>query len=160
MTTFTDSRYNTRNLIRSFAIIDAGFDACEFSMTNDPRTSSLHELNAKVGVLISLPVMETVSKAGSVKPALSIDELESLNEFIPRSSEEPPKNVLFLREALRDRLYELLLRLDHCSDEQLFSRFIIIPPDYQLCLFHLNQLVLYLASTCVENARRYAAAGT
>jgi hypothetical protein len=141
-------------------MIDEGFDFYDLQMADDLHIAPLHKLNAKLGALISLPLTERVSNGGLVKRTLSVDELQSLNEFIPRSTEEPAKNVWFLREALRDKLHDLLLRLDHCSEEQLFSRFVILPPDRELSLFHLNQLVLHLASTGVENARRYATSGT
>jgi hypothetical protein len=151
MTTFTDSRYHTRNLIQSFALIDEGFDEYLFSKRNEPRISALYELNSKVGVLMSLPLTERIQNAGSIKRALSPAELQRFSEIIPCNNEETPINLLFLREALRDRLYDLLLRLDHCSMEQLFSRYVIIPPDSELCLFHLNQLVVHMASGCVRD---------
>jgi hypothetical protein len=156
MTTFTDSRYSTRDLIRSFAKIDEGFDAYHLSMANDPRLLSLQELNGKVAVLMSLPLTERGSHADSAKRRLSVDELQILDELIPSTCEEPEKNPAFLREALRDKLYELLLRMDQCSEDQLFSRYVIIPPDRELCLFQINQLVMHLAWTCVANARGYA----
>jgi hypothetical protein len=160
MTTFTDSRYSTRDLIRSFAKIDEGFDAYHLSMANDPRLLPLQELDAKVAVLMSLPLTERGSHTDSAKRILSVDELQILDELIPyelipSTCEEPAKNPALLREALRDKLYELLLRMD-CSEDQLFSRYVIIPHDRELCLFHINQLVMHLAWTCVANARGYA----
>jgi hypothetical protein len=152
MTTITDSRHHTRELIRSFARIDECFDVSGIDASSD-HFVELSLLNNKLEFLLSFPVEETKASL-STRSKLTVSELERIDEILPVAPGHPGAGTLMLRETLRDRLYEFLLRMDHCSNEQLATRCITLPPSIRLSLMHLNQIVVHLITGCIRNLNK------
>jgi hypothetical protein len=148
MTTITDSRHHTRELIRTFARVDECFDVAD-DQGIDKRLPELNVLNNRLEFLLSFPIRENVDLEIDRK-VLTRTELARLFDALPVGHEiEFCKEIRLLREKLRDKLYEFLLRMDHCTTEQLFTRSITVPPVICLPLMHLNQLVVYAVSECI-----------
>lgn len=147
MTTFTDSQQPTREIIRSFARIDECFDAFD-GTSGRARFSPLDHLDNRLNYLLSRPVVEEarIGVANISFDALTMKQLCDLIPVTRMQSQDPA----MLRDSLRDKLYELLIRIDHCTPDQLGKRTITIAPLTQLSLLQLSQLVVFMTTECLE----------
>lgn len=146
MTTYTDSRKETRDLIRSFALVDEYLDRLSHS-DGEKFCANLARLNQQMSFLLSFPVTKDQSFNGGL---LASSALAALEASIPFAEQSATYEARQLRQTLRDNLYELLVRMDECTDEQLKERGVHVPPLTNLSLMQLNQLVRHMMARCLE----------
>jgi hypothetical protein len=152
MKPYIENRHHIRELIRSFARVDECFD-CLSPTRGNVVESEFHGLNARLGSILSFPLKEFTDVSHFGQELLTQQQVDQMARLVPIRDER--EGLEFgLRESLRDKLYELLLRMDHCTPHQLVSRGIFIPPTKHLCLVHLQQLVVYIIGASLANLER------
>ena len=149
MTPHTEHKQHIRDLIRSFARVDECFDD-EIYLREKPALS-LHTLNSKLEFLLSFPLREAGAGSSNYPGQLTQQQLIEIGSSLPSAEMPDNVNTFALRETLRDKLYEFLLRMDHCTPEQLRGRKIELPSCLQLSLIHLQQLVVFMIAECLED---------
>jgi hypothetical protein len=149
MTPIIENRKHIRELIQSFARIDECFDAAYRDRTDAKVLKRLHSLCAFLEFLLSFPLQEKMTGLNG-DMVLGRHQMERLRLLVPVSADSKEADLDYLRERLRDNLYEFLLRTDHCSREQLFTRGIHIPPIVNLSLFQVLQVVVFTMSECLK----------
>lgn len=149
MTPHIEHKVHIRDLIRSFAKVDECFDN-ELQLREKPAPT-LQRLNSKLEFLLSFPLHEAAAEANEDEGPLTLPQLQAIGNSLPADEQPERLNPFVLRETLRDKLYEFLLRMDHCTAEQLATRRIILPSRLELSLLHLQQLVVFMISECLED---------
>jgi hypothetical protein len=152
MKPYIENRHHVRELIRAFARVDECFDCL------DPRREKVVEsefdaLNKRLGSILAFPLKEFGDDSHQGRELLTQEQVNEVAQHI-LVQEDCESAEFGLREGLRDKLYEFLIRMDHCTPEQLISRGILIPPKTHLCLVHLQQLVVYLIGASLANLER------
>ena len=150
MTPHLEHKPHIRELIRSFARIDECFDD-DLHFFPRKKASKFQILNANLEFLLSFSLYECDDSTNDEMDVLTQAKLRQVVEILPGIEQSEDVNPFELRQTLRDKLYEFLLRMDHCTNEQLLSRAIVLPQQLQLSLMQLQQLVLYMISECLED---------
>ncbi len=147
MTPHTDHKPHIRDLIRSFARVDEHFDGDELFLSQ-PQHDDFHLLNWRLEYILSLPLNERSISKEEGQRILTEEELKSIRGSIDHARTDSQQS---LRETLRDKLYDCLLRMDHCDEEQLSTRGVHFPGGKKLSLFQVLQLVVFMISDTLAN---------
>lgn len=149
MTPHTDYNSPIRKLIRSFARIDECFD--DDFIAQVTGGTPFQVLNARLEYLLALPVIEVREAAMVNRKAITDQQMRQIVRNFPYTDDGVGMNALVLRERLRDKLYDLLLRIDDCAVEDLAVRRIVVSPVRQLSLNEVQQLVAFMISECLKD---------
>lgn len=147
MTPHIEHNPHIRELIRSFARIDECFDDDLTARTT--AEAPFRDLNARLESLLSFPLIQVKDAEGERGETFSVHQLQQIGKRLPVVNDGAQMDTLPLRERLRDKLYECLLRMDHCTPEQLAARRIVLSPSLQLSLNNVHQLVMLMISECL-----------
>jgi hypothetical protein len=150
MTPHIENKLNVRQLIRSFARVDECFDGGIGGLPDKAISPVFRSLNAKLEFLLSFPLEENILHIVQQHEPLTVEQLRRIVKILPETETNGSADQTVLRENLRDKLYEFLLRMDHCTHEQLQSRGIVLPPLLNLSLMQVQQLVVFMISECLE----------